>query len=95
MVTQRPRDGHLSALGWSLTIQYHLNKDGHPRSQASKILKSDQTKQLQLNKEFDTSAAQLVKTDFDGVKSKGALLNWYNQSSYLASHQLESQKCRG
>ena len=25
------------------------------------------------------------KTDFDGAKSKVGLLNWYNQSIYLAS----------
>ena len=31
------------------------------------------------------------KSGFDCVKSKGGLLNLYNQRSYLASHQLVSQ----
>ena len=29
--------------------------------------------------------ADFFETDFDGVKSKVDLLNWYNQSSYPAS----------
>ena len=72
MVNQHPRDGHLSALGLSPIIQNHPPKYCRPASQGwspmitsmvthhPKLLKSDKTEQLQLNKEFDTSAAQLV-----------------------------------
>ena len=35
------------------------------------------------------------KTDFDEVKNKVGLLNWFNQSTYLAGHQLVSKKCCG
>ena len=76
MVTQHPRDGHISALGWSPIIQNYLPKQCCPASQGwsptipsmvthhPKLLQSDQTQQLQLNKEFDTSAAQLVFIQF-------------------------------
>ena len=72
MVTQYPRDDHLQALGWSTIIQNHIPKYCCPASQGwspmipsmvthhPKLLKSNKTQQLQLNKEFDTSAAQLV-----------------------------------
>ena len=72
IVTQHPQDGHLSALGWSPIIQNHIPKYCCPAFQGwsptiqsmvthhPKLLKSDKTQQLQLNKEFDTSAAQLV-----------------------------------
>ena len=76
MVTQHPQDGHLSALGWSPIIQNQLPKYCRPASQGwsptiqsmithhTKLLKSDKTLELQLNKEFDTSAAQLVNYFF-------------------------------
>ena len=93
MVTQHPRDGHLSALGWSPIIQNHppkywpkLPKDGHPWSQAwsphhPKLLKSDKSLQLQLNKEFDTSVVQLVYTVVASKSNKGlvavkVILEW-------------------
>ena len=72
MVTHYPRDNHLSTLCWSPIIQNHIPKYCCPASQGwspmipsmvthhPKLLKSDKTLQLQLNKEFDTSAAQLV-----------------------------------
>ena len=66
MVTQHPQDGHLSVLSWSPSIQYHLPKYCRQASQGwsatiPNMVTQDYWNLIKLNKEFDTSAAQLVQ----------------------------------
>ena len=109
LVTHLSLDGHPSSLEWSPIIRNivtHLPKCGHPLCQGispkhghpptkiNQILKN--LKELQPNKEFDTSAAQLINFFLCVLKCSWIkiLLNHFYQNLHVLKylHQFKSIK---